>query len=101
VPIASPDVLDEDWIPAVAARGWLIITRDSKIIENRSEISARQLGYRIAGIPRPLVILHALVVRSRLISGKAYSGWSRWMTEGRANGTVGGRARGHDWRHIR
>ena len=26
-PITSPDVLDTDWIPQVAARGWLIITR--------------------------------------------------------------------------
>src|SRR5690242_2513169 len=28
-PITSPDVLDTDWIPQVAARGWLIITRDA------------------------------------------------------------------------
>ena len=33
-------MLDPDWIPVVAARGWLIITRDSKIIENRNEIGA-------------------------------------------------------------
>ena len=39
-PIASPDVLDTDWIPAVAARGWLIVTRDSMIIQNRNEIAA-------------------------------------------------------------
>src|SRR6266571_2958151 len=26
-PIASADVLDTDWIPDVAARGWLIVTR--------------------------------------------------------------------------
>jgi hypothetical protein len=39
-PIASPDVLDSDWIPQVAARGWLIITRDSMIIQNRNEIAA-------------------------------------------------------------
>jgi len=39
-PIASPAVLDPDWIPEVASRGWLIITRDSKIIENRNEIAA-------------------------------------------------------------
>jgi len=30
-PITSPDVLDTDWIPQVAARGWLIITRDAMI----------------------------------------------------------------------
>ena len=39
-PITSPDVLDTDWIPQVAARGWLIITRDSMIIQNRNEIAA-------------------------------------------------------------
>jgi hypothetical protein len=33
-------VLDTDWIPRVAARGWLIITRDSMIIQNRNEIAA-------------------------------------------------------------
>ena len=39
-PIASPSVLDTDWIPQVAARGWLIITRDSMISQNRNEITA-------------------------------------------------------------
>ncbi len=39
-PITSPDMLDTDWIPQVAARGWLIITRDSMIIQNRNEIAA-------------------------------------------------------------
>jgi len=39
-PIPSPDVLDTDWIPRVAARGWLIITRDSMISQNRNEITA-------------------------------------------------------------
>jgi len=33
-------VLDSDWIPQVAARGWLIVTRDSMIIQNRNEIAA-------------------------------------------------------------
>jgi hypothetical protein len=33
-------VLDTDWIPQVAARGWLIITRDSMISQNRDEITA-------------------------------------------------------------
>lgn len=50
-PIASPDVLDEDWIPVVAARGWLIITRDSKIIENRNEINAvRETGAKMVAL---------------------------------------------------
>ena len=39
-PIASPDVLDTDWIPDVAGRGWLIVTRDSMILQNRNEIAA-------------------------------------------------------------
>jgi hypothetical protein len=39
-PITTPDVLDTDWIPQIAARGWLIITRDSMIIQNRNEIAA-------------------------------------------------------------
>jgi PIN like domain len=42
--VTSTDVLDEDWIPVVAARGWLTITRDSKIIENRNEINAVREG---------------------------------------------------------
>jgi hypothetical protein len=33
-------VLDTDWIPQVAARGWLIITRDSMISQNRNELTA-------------------------------------------------------------
>jgi hypothetical protein len=39
-PIESTDVLDTEWIPEVAARGWLIVTRDSMIIQNRNEIAA-------------------------------------------------------------
>ncbi len=39
-PIASPDVLDTHWIPEVAARGWLIVTRDSMITQNRNEIAS-------------------------------------------------------------
>lgn len=50
-PITSMDVLDEDWIPVVAARGWLIITRDSKIIENQAEISAiREHGGKMVAL---------------------------------------------------
>jgi hypothetical protein len=44
-------VLDEDWIPVVAARGWLIITRDSKIIENPGEIAAvRENGGKMVAL---------------------------------------------------
>jgi PIN like domain len=39
-PITSPAELDTDWIPQVATRGWLIITRDSMISQNRNEIIA-------------------------------------------------------------
>jgi hypothetical protein len=38
-PITNPGVLDPDWIPQVAARGRLIITRDSMISQNRNERS--------------------------------------------------------------
>jgi hypothetical protein len=50
-PITSTDVLDEEWIPVVAVRGWLIITRDSKIIENRNEINAiRENGAKMVAL---------------------------------------------------
>ena len=39
-PLTDTAMDDQDWIPEVASRGWLIITRDSKIIENRNEIAA-------------------------------------------------------------
>lgn len=39
-PITSPTVKDTQWIPEVAARGWLIITRDRHIQEHHLEIAA-------------------------------------------------------------
>lgn len=36
----QPGTLDRDWIPAVAAAGWLIITRDRNIQGHRAEIDA-------------------------------------------------------------
>lgn len=39
-PITTTDLLDIDWIPEVARRGWLIVTRDNNIIQNRAEIAA-------------------------------------------------------------
>jgi hypothetical protein len=39
-PIVNTSTLDPDWIPVVAARGWLIITRDSRIQERRAELRA-------------------------------------------------------------
>lgn len=32
--------LDRDWIPAVAARGWIILTRDRRIVRNSIEFNA-------------------------------------------------------------
>jgi hypothetical protein len=38
--ITSPGVKDPVWIPEVAQRGWLIITRDRHIQDHRAEIHA-------------------------------------------------------------
>lgn len=39
-PVTSPTVLDTEWLPIVAAAGWLIITRDRHIQDHRAEIAA-------------------------------------------------------------
>ena len=39
-PISSPAALDTEWIPIVAAEGWVIITRDSRIQERPAELAA-------------------------------------------------------------
>ncbi len=39
-PITSPAVEDATWIPEAARRGWLIITRDSRIQDHRAEVEA-------------------------------------------------------------
>ena len=39
-PIADPGTEDDIWIPRVAALGYLIITRDSRIQQHRAEIAA-------------------------------------------------------------
>jgi uncharacterized protein with PIN domain len=50
-PITSPDVKDSQWIPEVARRGWLIITRDRHIQEHRLEIQAvRTHGARMIAL---------------------------------------------------
>jgi len=47
-PITSPDAKDSVWIPEVARRGWLIITRDRQIQAHRLEIQAvREHGARM------------------------------------------------------
>ena len=38
--MTNPNVLDTNWIPQVAALGWLIITCASMISQNRMEITA-------------------------------------------------------------
>jgi len=50
-PISSTDVLDTEWIPEAARRSWLIVTRGSRIIENRNEIAAvRQSGAKMVAL---------------------------------------------------
>jgi PIN like domain len=39
-PVTKPGAHDEDWIPTVAERGWLIITRDRHIQDNKAELAA-------------------------------------------------------------
>jgi PIN like domain len=50
-PITKTSTPDEDWIPEVARRGWLIITRDSRIQEHRAEVAAvRDNGARMIAL---------------------------------------------------
>lgn len=47
-PIGDPSTPDEEWIPQIAQRGWLIITRDARIAHRPSEIGAvRAAGARL------------------------------------------------------
>lgn len=39
-PITTPQTPDENWIPVVAAQGWLIITRDRHLQEKPAELEA-------------------------------------------------------------
>jgi hypothetical protein len=39
-PVATTEVPDAEWIPLVAAQGWVIITRDARIQERPAEIAA-------------------------------------------------------------
>jgi hypothetical protein len=49
--ITSPQTKDTDWIPAVAAEGWLIITRDTHIGVHRAEIEAvRRHGAKMVAL---------------------------------------------------
>ena len=50
-PVTSPAVLDPVWIPQVAALGWVIVTRDSRIQDHRAEIAAvRTHGARMVAL---------------------------------------------------
>ena len=50
-PITSTAVKDDVWIPQVASFDWLIITRDSRIANNRAEIAAvRDSGARMVAL---------------------------------------------------
>lgn len=47
----TPATKDRDWIPQVAAEGWLIITRDKRIQDHRSELEAvRTSGARMIAL---------------------------------------------------
>lgn len=39
-PITETQTLDTEWLPEVARRGWLIVTRDSRIQNHPAEIAA-------------------------------------------------------------
>lgn len=50
-PITTVNAADDEWIPVVTARDWLIITRDSRIQIRRREIHAvRQHGARMVAL---------------------------------------------------
>ncbi|OLB78963.1 MAG: hypothetical protein AUI14_11560, partial [Actinobacteria bacterium 13_2_20CM_2_71_6] len=52
-PVGSVQTADDVWIPEVARRGWLIITRDRHIREHRREMAAvREHGARIYAATR-------------------------------------------------
>ena len=50
-PIVKAETPDDIWIPVVAARDWLIITRDSGIQHHRAEVAAvRDNGARLVAL---------------------------------------------------
>jgi PIN like domain len=50
-PVTTPAVRDEVWIPEVARRGWLIITRDRHIQDHPAEIAAvRDYGAKMVAL---------------------------------------------------
>jgi hypothetical protein len=50
-PITEVSARDTEWLPEVARRGWLIVTRDSRIQGHRAEIAAvRDNGARMVAL---------------------------------------------------
>lgn len=50
-PIATTATVDTDWLPVVAARGWLVISRDHNIRENIAERRAvREHGAKMVAL---------------------------------------------------
>jgi hypothetical protein len=50
-PVSDPATPDRVWIPDVAKRGWLVITRDSRIQDHRAEVSAvREHGAKMVAL---------------------------------------------------
>lgn len=39
-PVTTAATPDDGWIPEVSRRGWLIVTRDSRILDHRAELAA-------------------------------------------------------------
>lgn len=75
--ISSPAAKDPEWIPTVAAEGWLIITRDTNISVKRAEIEAvRDNGARMVALAAKDAIgtfaqLELLMIQWRRIEEKA------------------------------
>ena len=105
---------DDIWIPEVAARGWLIVTRDSRISDNRAEIAVRDHGARMialagneaVGTWAQLEVLSAngepssarSMSRDRSSTARPAPGCegSRWLNECEANPASGGFSRVHN-----
>lgn len=50
-PVTRQATFDVDWIPEVARRGWLIVTRDFSIAQNPNEIAAvRENGAKMVAL---------------------------------------------------
>ncbi len=65
---------DTDWIPEVVGRGWLIVTRDSMITQNRNEITAvRENTAAAIGGTGPLSDVGQAAAALRPVAGQAAS----------------------------